>query len=156
KQLFKQELAWMREGVRARGTKQKARIERFEKLKGQISQTSSNFNLDIDLASSRLGKQVFELYDASYAIDHKVILKDFNYIVQTNDRIINTYENGTSKSNFINLIARKRDLDSVELVVGDTVRISYFQQDNIDIPENKRVINYLQEIADEVSKKDGS
>ena len=156
KQLFKQELAWMREGVRARGTKQKARIERFEKLKGQISQTSSNFNLDIDLASSRLGKQVFELYDASYAIDHKVILKDFNYIVQTHDRIGITGANGSGKSTFLNLLARKRELDSGELVVGDTVRIGYFQQDNIDIPEDKRVINYLQEIADEVSKKDGS
>src|SRR5699024_5186437 len=83
KQLYKQELAWMREGVRARGTKQKARIERFERLKGQVGQSSQTFNLDIDLASSRLGKQVFELYNATYSIDHKVILNDFNYIVQT-------------------------------------------------------------------------
>ncbi|SHE80600.1 ATP-binding cassette, subfamily F, uup [Atopostipes suicloacalis DSM 15692] len=156
KQLFKQELAWMREGVRARGTKQKARIERFEKLKGQVSQSGQNFNLNIDLASSRLGKQVFELYDASYSINHQVILKDFDYIIQTHDRIGITGANGSGKSTFLNLLSGKIKLDTGELVVGDTVRIGYFQQDNINVPEDKRVINYLQEIADEVAKKDGS
>lgn len=156
KQLFKQELAWMREGVRARGTKQKARIERFEKLKGQVSQSGQNFNLNIDLASSRLGKQVFELYYASYSINHQVILKDFDYIIQTHDRIGITGANGSGKSTFLNLLAGKIKLDTGELVVGDTVRIGYFQQDNINVPEDKRVINYLQKIADEVAKKDGS
>src|SRR5699024_5650759 len=156
KQLYKQELAWMREGVRARGTKQKARIERFERLKGQVGQSSQTFNLDIDLASSRLGKQVFELYNATYSIDHKVILNDFNYIVQTHDRIGITGANGSGKSTFLNLLTEKIKLDSGELIVGETVRIGYFQQDNINVPGVKRVINYLQEIADEVAKTDGS
>jgi len=155
-QLYKQELAWMREGVRARGTKQKARIERFENLKGQVGKTTQSFNLDIDLASSRLGKQVFELYDASYSIEEKVILDDFDYIVQTHDRIGITGANGSGKSTFLNLLTEKAELDSGELIVGETVRIGYFQQDNIDVPSDKRVINYLQEIADEVSKVDGS
>ena len=156
KQLYKQELAWMREGVRARGTKQKARIERFERLKGQVGQSSQTFNLDIDLASSRLGKQVFELYNATYSIDHKVILNDFNYIVQTHDRIGITGANGSGKSTFLNLLTEKIKLDSGELIVGETVRIGYFQQDNMNVPGEKRVINYLQEIADEVAKTDGS
>lgn len=156
KQLYKQELAWMREGVRARGTKQKAKIERFERLKGQVGQSSQTFNLDIDLASSRLGKQVFELYNATYSIDHKVILNDFNYIVQTHDRIGITGANGSGKSTFLNLLTEKIKLDSGELIVGETVRIGYFQQDNMNVPGEKRVINYLQEIADEVAKTDGS
>ena len=156
KQLFKQELAWMREGVRARGTKQKARIERFEELKGKVSQSSQNFNLEIDMASSRLGKQVFKLDDANYKINENVILDDFNYIVQTHDRIGITGVNGSGKSTFLNLLTGKRELDSGEVLVGDTVRIGYFQQDNIDVPGEKRVINYLQDVAAEVSRKDGT
>lgn len=156
KQLFKQELAWMREGVRARGTKQKARIERFEKLKNQVSQSNQSFNLEIDLASSRLGKQVFKLEGANYAIEEKPILSDFEYIVQTHDRIGITGVNGSGKSTFLNIIAGKKELDSGTLLVGETVRIGYFQQDNIDVPGDKRVINYLQEIAEEVHRVDGT
>lgn len=155
-QLFKQELAWMREGVRARGTKQKARIERFEKLKNQVSQTKQSFGLNIDLASQRLGKQVFELRDANYKIDQKILLNDFGYIVQRHDRIGITGANGSGKSTLLNVLTRKIELDSGELIVGETVKIGYFQQDNIDIPGDKRVINYLQEVAEEVAKIDGS
>lgn len=155
-QLYKQELAWMREGVQARGTKQKARIERFEKLKGKTSSSSQSFHLEMDLASSRLGKQVFELEDANYQIGTTVILDNFDYIVQTHDRIGITGVNGSGKSTFLNLLTGKKELDSGILIVGETVRIGYFQQDNIDVPGEKRVINYLQEIAEEVHRVDGT
>lgn len=155
-QLYKQELAWMREGVRARGTKQKARIERFEKLKGRVSQTTQDFNIEMDLASSRLGKQVFEFEEASYKIEENVILDQFNYIIQTHDRIGITGENGAGKSTFLNLLAEKIPLDSGLLRIGETVRVGYFQQDNIDVPDDKRIINYLQEVAEEVHRKDGT
>ncbi len=156
KQLYKQELAWMREGVRARGTKQKARIERFEKLKGKVSQSQQGFDLNIDLASSRLGDQVFELKDASYSINDLTILEDFNYIIQGHDRIGITGANGAGKSTFLNILAEKLKLDSGELLVGETVRVGYFQQDNIDVPDDERIINYLQEVANEVSRRDGT
>lgn len=155
-QLFKQELAWMREGVRARGTKQKARIERFEKLKSQVSKPSANFNLAMDIASSRLGKQVFKLKEASFKIEEQVILDNFDYIVQTHDRIGITGVNGSGKSSFLNILAGILPVDSGELLVGDTVRIGYFKQDNIELPGEKRVINYLQEIANEVQRIDGT
>ena len=155
-QLYKQELAWMREGVRARGTKQKARIERFEKLKGKVSQTTQGFNLEMDLASSRLGKQVFEFEEASYQIEKNVILDKFNYIIQTHDRIGITGVNGAGKSTFLNVLTEKLPLDSGILRVGETVRVGYFQQDNIDVPGDKRIINYLQEVAEEVHRKDGT
>lgn len=156
KQLYKQELAWMREGVRARGTKQKARIERFEKLKKQVSQTDSSFNLNINLASSRLGKQVFKLEKASYKINNQTILDDFSFIVQTHDRIGITGSNGSGKSTLLNILTGKIELDAGEVLTGETVRIGYFQQDNIDIPGDQRVINYLQEVANEVRRKDGT
>lgn len=155
KQLYKQELAWMREGVRARGTKQKARIERFEKLKGKVSQSDANYDLTIDLASSRLGKQVFKLESAVYQINNLNILKDFDYIVQRHDRIGITGANGAGKSTLLNILAGKIDLDSGELTVGETVRIGYFQQDNIELPGGQRIINYLQNVANEVKRKDG-
>lgn len=156
KQLYKQELAWMREGVQGRGTKQKARMERFEDLKEQTHQTSESFHLEMDLASSRLGKQVFELKEADYQIDGKVILDHFDYIVQTHDRIGITGVNGSGKSTFLDLLTGKKELDAGTLIVGETVRIGYFQQNNIDVPEDKRVINYLQEIAEEVQRRDGT
>lgn len=155
-QLFKQELAWMREGVRARGTKQKARIERFENLKGKVSQSNAAFGLNIDLASQRLGKQVFKIKNASYSIKDKVLLDDFDYIVQRHDRIGITGANGSGKSTLLNILTGKIELDSGDLVVGETVKIGYYQQDNMDIPGDKRVINYLQEVAEEVAKVDGS
>lgn len=155
-QLFKQELAWMREGVRARGTKQKARIERFESLKGKVSQSNQAFGLNIDLASQRLGKQVFEIKNASYQIKDKILLDDFDYIVQRHDRIGITGANGSGKSTLLNILTGKIELDSGELVVGETVKVGYYQQDNMDIPGDQRVINYLQEVAEEVAKVDGS
>lgn len=155
-QLFKQELAWMREGVRARGTKQKARIERFEKLKSQVSQSSQGFNLEINMASTRLGKQVYKLENARYQINNKVLLNDFDYIIQTHDRIGITGVNGSGKSTFLNLLTGKVKVDSGKILVGETVRVGYFQQDNINVPGDKRVINYLQEIAEEVHRKDGT
>lgn len=155
-QLFKQELAWMREGVRARGTKQKARIERFENLKGKVSQSNAAFGLNIDLASQRLGKQVFKIKNASYSIKDKVLLDDFDYIVQRHDRIGITGANGSGKSTLLNILTGKIELDFGDLVVGETVKIGYYQQDNMDIPGDKRVINYLQEVAEEVAKVDGS
>lgn len=155
KKLYKKELAWMQEGVRARGTKQKARIERFEKLKEKVSQNEGDFDLNIDLASSRLGKQVFKLENADYQINNLTILQDFNYIIQRHDRIGITGANGAGKSTLLNILAEKIGLDSGYLTVGETVRIGYFQQDNIDLPDNQRIINYLQEVANEVKRKDG-
>lgn len=156
KKLYQQELAWMREGVRARGTKQKARIERFEKLQGQVSQSNSTFQLTMNLATSRLGRQVFKLEDASYQINDRPILDDFSYIVQRHDRIGITGANGAGKSTLLNILAQKTALDSGQLTVGETVRIGYFQQDNIDLPGDVRVINYLQDVANEVQRKDGT
>lgn len=155
RQLYKQELAWMREGVQARGTKQKARIERFENLKKNISNNQSSFKLEMDLQTTRLGKQVYKLDDATYHMHEKAILDHFNYIVQRHDRIGITGVNGTGKSTFLNILTEKIPLDAGELFIGETVRVAYFQQSNIELPGDKRVINYLQEVANEVQKRDG-
>jgi len=155
-QLYKQELAWMREGVQGRGTKQKARQERFEKLENQVSTSTPSFNLEMNLASKRLGKQVFKIEEASHQINGKQILDDFSYIVQRLDRIGITGVNGAGKSTFLNILTERTPLDSGTVTIGKTVRIAYFQQDNIDVPDDQRVINYLQEVAAEVKRRDGT
>lgn len=156
KQLYKKELAWMREGVRARGTKQQARKNRFKDLKESVNQSSSQDSIDLNLDSTRLGKKVIEIEDASFANGGHQILDNFNLIVQNKDRIGITGENGSGKTTFLNLITGRLPLDSGIIEIGETVRIAYYTQQNEGLEKNRRVIDYLREIAEEVRLADGT
>ena len=157
KQLYKQELAWMRTQPQARATKQQARINRFKDLKGEVHQTINNDDLEINFETSRIGKKVvnFEHVDFAYEAG-KQILSDFNLIMQNRDRIGIVGDNGVGKSTLLNLI--NGDLVPIAgvLDIGETVRIGYFSQQIKDMDESKRVINYLQEVADEVKTTVGT
>lgn len=157
KQLYKQELAWMRTQPQARATKQQARINRFKDLKGEVHQTVNNDDLEINFETSRIGKKVvnFEHVDFAYEAG-KQILSDFNLIMQNRDRIGIVGDNGVGKSTLLNLI--NGDLVPIAgvLDIGETVRIGYFSQQIKDMDESKRVINYLQEVADEVKTTVGT
>lgn len=153
RKLFKKELAWMREGVRARGTKQKARIQRFEKLKDQVKNSRSTQELTFDFKTPRLGKQVFELENVSFAFSKKQILRHFNLIVQRYERIGITGHNGTGKSTFLKLLAQKLTPDAGVIKIGETVRLGIYKQTFPAWDENKRVIEYLQEVAKNIKLK---
>ena len=157
KQLYKQELAWMRTQPQARATKQQARINRFKELKGEIHQTFNNEDLEINFETSRIGKKVvnFEHVDFAYE-DGKQILSDFNLIMQNRDRIGIVGDNGVGKSTLLNLINGDLVPTAGVLDIGETVRIGYFSQQIKDMDESKRVINYLQEVADEVKTTVGT
>mgnify|MGYP002726441139 CR=1 FL=1 len=157
KQLYKQELAWMRTQPQARATKQQARINRFKDLKGEVHQTVNNDNLEINFETSRIGKKVvnFEHVDFAYE-DGKQILSDFNLIMQNRDRIGIVGDNGVGKSTLLNLINGDLVPTAGVLDIGETVRIGYFSQQIKDMDESKRVINYLQEVADEVKTTAGT
>lgn len=157
KQLYKQELAWMRTQPQARATKQQARINRFKDLKGEVHQTVNNDNLEINFETSRIGKKVvnFEHVDFAYE-DGKQILSDFNLIMQNRDRIGIVGDNGVGKSTLLNLINGDLVPTAGVLDIGETVRIGYFSQQIKDMDESKRVINYLQEVADEVKTRVGT
>lgn len=157
KQLYKQELAWMRTQPQARATKQQARINRFKDLKGEIHQTVNNDDLEINFETSRIGKKVinFEHVDFAYE-DGKQILSDFNLIMQNRDRIGIVGDNGVGKSTLLNLINGDLVPTAGVLDIGETVRIGYFSQQIKDMDESKRVINYLQEVADEVKTTVGT
>ena len=157
KQLYKQELAWMRTQPQARATKQQARINRFKELKGEVHQTVNNDDLEINFETSRIGKKVvnFEHVDFAYE-DGKQILSDFNLIMQNRDRIGIVGDNGVGKSTLLNLINGDLVPSAGILDIGETVRIGYFSQQIKDMDESKRVINYLQEVADEVKTTVGT
>ena len=157
KQLYKQELAWMRTQPQARATKQQARINRFKELKGEVHQTLNNDDFEINFETSRIGKKVvnFEHVDFAYE-DGKPILSNFNLIMQNRDRIGIVGDNGVGKSTLLNLINGDLVPTAGVLDIGETVRIGYFSQQIKDMDESKRVINYLQEVADEVKTTVGT
>lgn len=157
KQLYKQELAWIRTQPQARATKQQARINRFKDLKGEVHQTVNNDDLEINFETSRIGKKVvnFEHVDFAYEAG-KQILSDFNLIMQNRDRIGIVGDNGVGKSTLLNLINGDLVPTAGVLDIGETVRIGYFSQQIKDMDESKRVINYLQEVADEVKTTVGT
>ena len=156
KQLYKQELAWMRTQPQARATKQQARINRFNDLKADLSGTTQSTELEINFETSLIGKKVIKFENVSLAFPDKQILTDFNLLVQNKDRIGIVGDNGVGKSTLLNLINGDLQPTSGKLEIGETVRIGYFSQLPKDMDEDKRVINYLQEVADEVKTSVGA
>lgn len=154
--LYKNELAWMRKGAKARTTKQQARIHRFENLEQDIKQSSGDEpQLEIALEGSRLGKRVFNLENVTLEIGGKTILEHFNHIFQSTDRIGIVGKNGSGKTTLLKMLAGDIQPSSGNFIIGETVRIGYYRQIMEPFPEDKRVINYLQEIAEEAKRKDG-
>ncbi|HEO8421240.1 ABC-F family ATP-binding cassette domain-containing protein [Niallia sp. FSL W8-0635] len=153
--LFRRELEWIRRGAKARSTKQKARIQRFDVLDDKLANVKSKDKLDISLKGSRLGKQVFELVDASKHFKDKIILNEFNLLVKPGDRIGVIGKNGTGKSTFLNVLAGKQSLDSGERIVGQTVKVAYYTQENEDMDISKRMIEFLKETAEVIEASDG-
>lgn len=157
KQLYKKELEWMKAGAKARSTKQQARIERFNDLKDTVDNPiKTEQSLDISMGQSRLGKKVIEVKDAYLKIEDKTILKDFNLLIQNGQRIGISGENGAGKSSFLNVISERLPLDSGIVEIGETVKIGYYTQKNEPIPEDKRVFEYLSDIAENVIDQEGN
>lgn len=153
--LYKKELAWMRHGAKARSTKQKGRINRFNQLKTQIGNLQTEGNVEINLGSTRLGKDVINVKDANLAFGKRQILKDFNWLVQPGDRIGISGENGAGKTTLLNVISGTQKLDSGVIKIGETVKIGYYTQQTEPIDDSKRVINYLTDVADTVRTASG-
>jgi ABC transport system ATP-binding/permease protein len=153
--LFRRELEWIRRGAKARTTKQKARIQRFEKLDDQLSSVKSSEKLDLSLNGSRRGKQVYELVSASKGYEDTQILNQFDLLIKPGDRIGIIGRNGTGKSTLLNILAGRSPLDSGELIVGQTVKIAYYTQENEDMDESKRMIEYVKETAEVIQTSDG-
>ncbi|MCK3941280.1 ABC-F family ATP-binding cassette domain-containing protein [Streptococcus suis] len=154
-QLYKQELAWMRRQPQARATKQQARINRFHDLKGDLANKIDDSELEINFETSRIGKKVINFENVSFSYPDKPILTDFNLLIQNKDRIGIVGDNGKGKSTLLNLIAGDLQADSGKVDIGETIRIGYFSQTIKGLDESKRVINFLQEVAEEAKTTSG-
>ncbi|HEM3071390.1 ABC-F family ATP-binding cassette domain-containing protein [Streptococcus suis] len=154
-QLYKQELAWMRRQPQARATKQQARINRFHDLKGDLANKIDDSELEINFETSRIGKKVINFENVSFSYPDKPILTDFNLLIQNKDRIGIVGDNGKGKSTLLNLIAGDLQADSGKVDIGETIRIGYFSQTIKGLDESKRVINFLQEVAEEAKMTSG-
>lgn len=152
--LFKKELAWIRKGAKARTTKQKARIDRFESLKGQKVDLS-NDALDISIAGSRLGKKVIELSNISKAYEGIKLIEDFNYILLRDDRVGIIGSNGCGKTTLINIINGSIKPDSGNIEKGETIKIGLYSQENYHIDDDLRVIEYIRQGAEFLETSEG-
>ena len=152
--LILKELKWVRRGAKARTTKQKARLQRFEEL---VNTEYIDINTDIEMPfiGRRLGKKIIEINHLYKAFDKKQIIKDFNYIFTKNDRIGIVGKNGAGKTTLINMIINKIKPDSGSVEIGETVSIGTFSQDNTHIDLSQRAIDYIKEGGENIPTEDG-
>ncbi|MFT4107362.1 MAG: ABC-F family ATP-binding cassette domain-containing protein [Lacrimispora sp.] len=153
--ILRVELEWMQRGARARSTKQKAHIQRYETLRDQKGPEFDQ-TIELDSIGSRLGRTTVELEGISKAYGEKVLMKDFTYIFLKNDRIGIIGPNGTGKSTLMKIVAGWLEPDSGTVTVGQTVKMGYFSQESEDMDGSLRVIDYIKNAAEYVKTKDGS
>ena len=153
--ILRTELAWIQRGARARSTKQKGRIQRFEALRDQKGPQTEE-RVQMESISSRLGRTTVELSDICKAYGEKVLIRDYTYFFLKNDRVGYIGPNGSGKSTLMKIIAGWVKPDSGTVEIGQTVRLGYFSQENEDMDVNLRVIDYIRNVAEYVKTKDGS
>ncbi|MEF9967980.1 MAG: ABC-F family ATP-binding cassette domain-containing protein, partial [Longicatena sp.] len=153
--LLRKELAWMRAGVQARGTKSKERIDRFHKL-NEAASVQSNGQLALDTITSRLGKKTIEIENLSKSYDGRNLFHDFSYQVTKNDRIGILGMNGCGKSTLLHILAKEIAPDSGHVIHGETVQIAYFKQGYEDMDMSMKVIDYIKATSNEIQTLDGT
>lgn len=153
--LLRKELSWIQRGAKARTTKQKARIDRFEKLSENKNDVITE-KIDITSASSRLGKKIIEIHDLFKSYDEKILIKDFNYIILRDDRVGIIGENGCGKTTLMNIINGNIEEYGGHIEKGETVKIGYYSQENNNLNDEQRVIDYIKESAEYITTSDGS
>ena len=156
KALYKQELAWMRAGAKARTTKQQSRINRFNQLESDIKTQHTQDKGELNLAYSRLGKQVYELKNLSKSINNKVLFEDVTEIIQSGRRIGIVGPNGAGKTTLLNILSNEDQDYEGELKIGQTVKVAYFKQTEETLDRDIRVIDYLREESEMAKEKDGT
>ncbi|WP_432629744.1 ABC-F family ATP-binding cassette domain-containing protein [Brotaphodocola sp.] len=154
--ILRTELAWMQRGARARSTKQKAHIQRYEALRDQEAPELTDGQVEMESISSRLGRTTVEIEHLSKAYGDKVLMRDFSYVFLKNDRIGIIGPNGSGKSTLMKMIAGWVKPDSGTIEIGQTVKLGYFSQENEDMDVSLKVIDYIRNVAEYVQTKDGS
>lgn len=151
---LKRELAWLRAGVKARTTKQKARIDRVHEMKEKTFHTD-NKNVEFQIGSTRLGKKVIELQGIHKSFQERKLIQDFSQLIIPGDRIGIIGPNGSGKSTLLNIMAKRILPDGGEVVIGETVKIGYYTQGDEELDGDMRVVDYIKEVAEVIHTTDG-
>ncbi len=147
--LLRREMAWLQRGAKARTTKQKARIQRVEALKNQQGLKSKE-QLNVAIGSQRLGKQVIELKAVSKTLNGKALFTDLSYLLTNQERLGIIGANGSGKTTLLNIMATRLEPDSGACIVGETVKIGYYTQEDAELDGNLTVIDYIKQVAEVV------
>lgn len=153
--LIRNELKWVKRGARARTTKQKARLQRFDELVNR-EVIKEDEKIDISVASSRLGKKIIEIKNISKSFDAKKVIDDLEYTLARTDRIGIVGKNGLGKSTLINILNGKLQPDSGTIEIGETVKIGCFSQDDSHMDPSMKAIDYIKEESDYITTADGT
>jgi len=152
---FKKELDWMRRQPKARTTKSKSRIEDFKVIKQKASQRRNEHEVQLEINMERLGSKMIEMHKVQKAYGDKIILNQFDYMFQKNDRIGIIGKNGTGKSTFLNLLTSNDTADAGKIVWGETLKFGYYTQNGIKVKEGQKVIDVIREYGDFIPLKKG-
>lgn len=152
--LLRRELAWLRRGAKARTTKQKARIQRAGELQSREVEGPAQ-PMDMAIGASRLGKKVIELEEVSKRFGERNLIQDFTYIVVPGDRVGIIGPNGSGKTTLLQMIAGRVEPDAGTIEVGETVKLAYYTQENVEMNDQLRVIEYIKEAAEVIRTVDG-
>lgn len=155
KSFLRKELEWIMQGPQGRGTKSRSRIERYEELSSQKGAASAS-KLDLSSVSTRLGKKIIEIHHISKQFGDKEILREYSEIIARDARIGIVGHNGCGKSTLLNIISGRLKPDSGEVVLGETVKLGFFTQENIQMDPNQRVIDYIKSFAEYIETADGT
>lgn len=152
---FRRELEWMRRQPKARGTKAQYRIDAFEELKEKTSGRRNDGELDLNLRTTRLGSKILEVENLSKRFGDKILLDHFNYTFKRFDRVGLIGKNGMGKTTLLNLLTNQLRPDSGKITTGGTVKFGYYTQSELNLPENQRVIDVVQEVAEVMKLENG-
>ena len=153
--ILRREYQWVMQGPKARGTKSRERLERYEALKNQTGPEEKG-KLELSSVSSRLGKKTVELRGVSKSFEGREVIRNFDCLLLRDDRIGIVGSNGSGKSTLLNLIAGRLTPDSGEIEMGSTVRLGYFCQENPPMDPDMRVIDYVKEIGNRIETPEGT
>ncbi|MDH6604008.1 ATP-binding cassette subfamily F protein uup [Bacilli bacterium PM5-9] len=152
--LLKREYHWMMQGAKARSTKSKDRIERYEKLKSDL-QSTSEATLEFNSMQSRLGKKILEINHLKIGYSNNILIDDLTYTFKNNERVGLVGINGSGKTSLLNVLAKKIKPLSGELEYGSTIKLGYFSQHSDDLNNSKRVIDYIKDKAEFIETNEG-
>ncbi|MEN2768198.1 ABC-F family ATP-binding cassette domain-containing protein [Ornithinibacillus xuwenensis] len=152
---LKRELAWLKAGVKARTTKQKARIDRVHELKEKTFNTEQK-NVDFQVGSTRLGKKVMELQEIEKSFEGRQLIQNFSQLIIPGDRIGIIGPNGSGKTTLLHIMAKRMEPDNGVVMIGETVRIGYYTQGDEELDGDMRVVDYIKEVAEVIHTKDGT